>query len=113
MDDIARHPESRSIAANRHDELMHHLHTLEMELAHARHEIADLKEEADQFCQWMKSDTEKSQWYYDNRMELVALVEGAKWIKTLRRAVAWAIGAAAGIVMAAQQLEIWWREHVK
>jgi hypothetical protein len=110
MDD-AHH--NQSIEANRHSELLHAIHTLEMELANARHEIADLKEEADQFCRWMKSDTEKSQWYYDNRMELVALVEGAKWIKTLRRAVAWIIGAAAGVVMAAQQLEIWWREHVK
>jgi hypothetical protein len=113
MDDLAKHPEPRSVSAHRHDELMQHLHNLEMELATARHEIRDLKEEAEEFCTWMREDSEKSAWYYANREELVALVESAKWIKTFRRAVAWLIGAAAGVVMAAQQLEVWWREHVK
>jgi hypothetical protein len=114
MDDLAHHhPDARSVAANRHEELMHHIHSLELDLANARHEIRDLKEEADEFCRWMKLDSEKSAWFYLNQPELQSLVEGTRWIKTFRRAVAWVIGAAAGVVMAAQQLEIWWREHVK
>ena len=109
------HParENTSVPAGRHDELMAALHKLEMELAHALHEIDDLKEEVSTFCEWMRRDSEKSQWYYDNRDELRGLVESSKWVKTLRRAVAWLIGAVAGTVMVAQQIEVWVREHLR
>lgn len=111
--DNPHHHLNPSVPAGRHEEVMHELHKLDVDLAHIRHEISDLKEEADRFCAWMQEDTIKSAWYYQNREELQGLVEGAKWVKTLRRAVAWVIGAVAGVVMAAQQMEIWWREHVK
>lgn len=109
------HParENQSVQASRHDELMAALHKLEMELAHALHEIDDLKKEASTFCDWMRRDSEKSQWYYDNRDELRGLVESSKWVKTLRRAVAWLIGAVAGTIMVAQQIEVWVREHLQ
>ena len=109
------HParENPSVPASRHDELMAALYKLEMELAHALHEIDDLKEEASTFCEWMRRDSEKSQWYYDNRDELRGLVESSKWVKTLRRAVAWLIGAVAGTIMVAQQIEVWVREHLR
>ena len=109
------HParENPSVQASRHDELMAALHKLEMELAHALHEIDDLKEEASTSRDWMRRDSEKSQWYYDNRDELRGLVESSKWVKTLRRAVAWLIGAVAGTVMVAQQIEVWVREHLR
>jgi len=109
------HParENQSVQASRHDELMAALHKLEMELAHALREIDDLKEEAITFCDWMRRDSEKSQWYYDNRDELRGLVESSKWVKTLRRAVAWLIGAVAGTIMVAQQIEVWVREHLQ
>lgn len=111
MDNL--HTSNHSVSAVRHDEVMHELRQLDVDLAHIRHEIADLKEETDRFCAWMQEDSLKSAWYYDNREELRGLVESAKWVKTLRRAVAWVIGAAAGVIMAAQQMEIWWREHVR
>ena len=109
------HParENPSVPASRHDELMAALHKLEMELAHALHEIDDLKEEASTFYDWMRRDSEKSQWYYDNRDELRGLVESSKWVKTLRRAVSWLIGAVAGTIMVAQQIEVWVREHLQ
>lgn len=86
---------------------------LELELQHALREIADVKEEADVFCDWMRRDSEKSQWYYDNREEIKTLVESTKWVKTLRRAVAWVIGAVAGTIMVVQQVELWVREHMR
>ena len=109
------HParENQRVPASRHDELMAALHKLEMELDHALREIDDLKEEAITFCDWMRRDSEKSQWYYDNRDELRGLVESSKWVKTLRRAVAWLIGAVAGTIMVAQQIEVWVREHLQ
>ncbi len=109
------HParENPSVPASRHDELMAALHKLEMELAHALHEIDDLKKEASTFCDWMRRDSEKSQWYYDNRDELRGLVESSKLVKTLRRAVAWLIGAVMGIVMVAQQIKVWVMEQLQ
>ena len=109
------HParENPSVPASCHDELMAALHKLEMELAHALHEIDDLKEEAGAFCDWMRRDSEKSQWFYANRDELSGLVESSKWVKTLRRVVAWLIGAVAGTIIAAQQIEAWVREHLQ
>ena len=107
------HHDNPSLPANRHDEIMRELHKLELELQHALREIADVKEEADTFCDWMQRDTQRSQWYYDNREEIQQLVESAKWVKTLRRAVAWVIGAVAGTLMVAQQLENWYREHLR
>ena len=113
MADLIHAHDNPSVSAGRHDELMAALHKLEMELAHALHEIDDLKEETSTFCDWMRRDSEKSQWYYDNREELRGLVESSKWVKTLRRAVAWLIGAVAGTVMVAQQIEVWVREHLR
>lgn len=107
------HHDNPSLPDNRHDEVMRELHKLELELAHAVREIDDLKEEATTFCDWMRRDSEKSQWYYDNRDELRGLVESSKWVKTLRRAVAWLIGAVAGTAMVAQQVEVWFREHLR
>lgn len=112
MAELAHH-DNPSLPANRHDEIMCELHKLELELQHALREIADVKEEADAFCDWMRRDSEKSQWYYDNREEIKTLVESAKWVKTLRRAVAWLIGAVAGTVMVVQQVELWVREHMR
>lgn len=101
-----------SVPDSRHDELMHAIHQLELEINHTSHELTELREYANHFGDWMRKDSQKSQWYYDNKSELQALVESAKWVKTLRRAVAWTIGAAAGTIVAAQQLEIWIREHL-
>lgn len=112
MVELAHH-DNPSLPANRHDEIMRELHKLELELQHALREIADVKEEAGIFCDWMRRDSEKSQWYYDNRDEIKTLVESAKWVKTLRRAVAWLIGAVAGTVMVVQQVELWVREHMR
>ena len=106
------HHDNPSLPANRHDEVMRAMHKLELELAHAMREISDIKDEADNFCEWMRKDAEKSQWYYDNRDELKQIVDSAKWVKTLRRAVAWLVGAVAGTIMVVQQIEIWVREHM-
>lgn len=111
MVDLVHH-DNPSVPATRHDEIMRELHKLELELQHALREIADVRKEADAFCDWMQRDAQKSQWYYDSREEIKALVESAKWVKTLRRAVAWVIGAVAGTIMVAQQIEIWVREHM-
>ena len=83
------------------------------EAAAQRAQATRMREEADRFCTWMQNDSEKSEWYYDNRSELVQLVESSRWVRATRKAVAWLIGAAAGALMAAQQLEIWLREHFK
>lgn len=112
MAELAHH-DNPSLPANRHDEIMRELHKLEMYLVHASKEIEDLKEEAGTFCDWMRRDSEKSQWYYDNREEIKTLVESAKWVRTLLRAVAWLIGAVAGTVMVVQQVELWLREHMR
>lgn len=113
MPDLIQAHENPSVAADRHDELMRALHKLEMDLIHASKEIEDLKEEAGTFCEWMRKDSQNSQWYYENREELKQLVDSAKWVKTLRRAVAWLIGAVAGTIMVVQQVEIWLREHMQ
>lgn len=104
---------SASVLANRHHEVLEMLHRMDMRLAQIDREIEGLREEADRFCTWMQNDSEKSAWYYDNRSELVQLVESSRWVRATRKAVAWLIGAAAGALMAAQQLEIWLREHFK
>lgn len=102
-----------SVPASRHDELMRTIHKLEMDVAHAAHQLDELREDANHFGDWMRRDAEKSQWYYDNREELRQLVESAKWVKTFRRVIAWLIGAVAGAIMVAQQIEIWVREHMR
>lgn len=109
----AHQQDNPSVPASRHDELMRAVHKLEMELAHLTHEMGELREDASHFGDWMRRDTEKSQWYYDNREELRQLVESARWVKTFRRAVAWLIGAVAGAIMVTQQIEIWVREHMR
>ena len=109
----AHHEDNPSIPASRHDELMRAIHKLEMDVAHATHQIGELREDANHFGDWMRQDVQRSQWYYDNREELRQLVESAKWVKTFWRAVAWLIGAVAGAVMVAQQVEIWVREHIQ
>ena len=106
-------PDNQSVPASRHDELMRAIHKLEMDVAHATHQIDELREDANHFGDWMRQDTENSRWYYNNRDELRQLVESAKWVKTFRRAVAWLIGAVAGAIMVAQQIEIWVREHIQ
>ena len=102
-----------SVLANLHDELLSHLHRVEMDLANMNKEIITLRAEADTLIAWMRSDTEKSQWYYENRGELKAVVESSRWVKMTRRALAWLFGAIAGVVMAIQQIEIWVREHYR
>lgn len=109
----AHQQDNPSVPASRHDELMRAVHKLEMELAHLTHTMGELREDANHFGDWMRRDSEKSQWYYDNREELRQLVESSKWIKTFRRAIAWLIGAVAGAIMVMQQIEIWVREHIQ
>lgn len=109
----AHQQDNPSVPASRHDELMLAVHKLEMELAHLTHTMGELREDANHFDGWMRRDSEKSQWYYDNREELRQLVESSKWIKTFRRAIAWLIGAVAGAIMVMQQIEIWVREHIQ
>lgn len=109
----AHQQDNPSVPASRHDELMLAVHKLEMELAHLTHTMGELREDTNHFGDWMRRDSEKSQWYYDNREVLRQIVESAKWVKTFRRAVAWLIGAVAGAVMVAQQVEIWVREHIQ
>lgn len=109
----AHQQDNPSVPASRHDELMRAVHKLEMELAQLTHTMGELREDANHFGDWMRRDAEKSQWYYDNREELRQLVESAKWVKTFRRAIAWLIGAVAGAIMVAQQIEIWVREHIQ
>ena len=102
-----------SVLANQHDELLSYLHRVEMDLANMNREIITLRAEADTLIAWMRSDTEKSQWYYENRDELKAVAESSRWVKMTRRALAWLFGAIAGVMMAIQQIEIWVREHYR
>ena len=102
---------------------MAHLRQLELQLAalsrelgdtrvHNEHEIADLKEEIERFCAWMQNDAQKSAWFYQAEADLRQLVESTRWVRTTKRIIAWIAGAAVGIIMAWNAVEIWVREHL-
>ena len=106
-----------------HADAMAHLRQLELQLAslsrelgdtrvHNEHEIADIKEEIENFCAWMRNDSMKSAWFYQAEEDLRQLVESTRWVKTTKRLVVWTVGAAVGIIMAWNAVEIWVREHL-
>ena len=106
-----------------HIDAMAHLRQLELQLAalsrelgdtrvHNEHEIADLKEEIERFCAWMQNDAQKSAWFYQAEADLRQLVESTRWVRTTKRIIAWIAGAAVGIIMAWNAVEIWVREHL-
>ena len=106
-----------------HADAMAHLRQLELQLAslsrelgdtrvHNAHEIADIKEEIENFCAWMRNDSMKSAWFYQAEEDLRQLVESTRWVKTTKRIVAWIGGGVVGIIMAWNAVEIWVREHL-
>lgn len=92
------------------------LATLAREIGDARihhaHEIADLKEAVDQFCQWMHDDSKKSAWFYQAEPDLRYIVETSRWMTTTKRVLAWIGGGLVGTILVWNAVEIWIREHL-
>lgn len=106
-----------------HADAMAHLRQLELQLAalsrelgdtrvHNAHEIADIKEEIENFCAWMRNDSMKSAWFYQAEEDLRQLVESTRWVKTTKRLVVWTAGVVAGIIMAWNAVAVWIKENL-
>lgn len=80
--------------------------------AHLEHEIEDLKDEVEQFCQWMQADTKRSAWFYQSQPQLQQIVDSALWVKTTRKIIAWIMGAVLGTILAISTIEVFIREHM-
>lgn len=95
--------------AGQHGELSRELGDTKARL---EHEIEDLKDEVEQFCQWMQADTKRSAWFYHAQPEIKQLVDSALWVKTTRKIVAWIMGAVLGTILAISTIEVFIREHL-
>ena len=80
--------------------------------AQLEHEIEDLKDEVEQFCQWMQADTKRSAWFYQAEKEIRQIVDSTRWVKTTRKFIAWAMGTILGTIMAISTIEVFIREHL-
>ena len=116
MGEIEKRGQDHADALARFRQLELQLASLSRELrddrAHNEHEITDIKEEIENFCQWMQDDSQKSAWFYQAEEDLKQLVESTRWVRTTKRLLAWIGGVVVGSIMAWNSITIWIRENL-
>lgn len=88
-------------------------HELAIQIAALRQEMADLHEHCHLAREWIRTDEERSRWFYSVEHDLRELVESARYLKRSRRIIAWCVGATMGTLMFYETIVVWVREHVK
>jgi hypothetical protein len=88
-------------------------HELSIQLAALRQEMADLHEHCHFVKEWMRTDEERSRWFYAVESDLREIVESTRYLKRSRRIIGWLIGATMGALMFWETVVVWVREHVK